>query len=179
MKKYISIIIILIVLIIILLILPNIEYKYKDKLIKFSYSEDYGDFESNPCYSESYFYNEKWNISLYNFEVKKVLFFFVQSFSYKEGNICAKEYLLEEEYIHNFLDNAVIKENNKNIDLGKIIKNRKAIVGNKRYFDNDYETAIYYVLDGKEEVMYIYYLDNLLVIQVGLSDEGPKFIAYE
>ena len=70
-------------------------------------------------------------------------------------------------------------DNNKNIDLGKLIKNKKAIVANKRYFDNPYDTQIDYILDGRHETMYVFYVEDLLVIQVGLSDEGPKFIAYK
>ena len=39
--------------------------------------------------------------------------------------------------------------------------------------------SIDYVLDGKYETLYVFYVDDLLVIQVGFSDEGPKFIAYK
>jgi hypothetical protein len=63
--------------------------------------------------------------------------------------------------------------------LATLIIDKKAIVGNKKYFGNDYLNSIEYILDGKEEIMYLYYLDDLLVIQVGLSDEGPKYIAYK
>ena len=63
-------------------------------------------------------------------------------------------------------------------DLSKLIEGKKAIVSNKKYFDNDYKSSIYYKLDGVEQVMYIFYVDDLLVIQVGNTDEGCKFIAY-
>ena len=56
---------------------------------------------------------------------------------------------------------------------------KTAIVGNKRYFGDDYNNSIDYVLDGKYETLYVFYVDDLLVIQVGFSDEGPKFIAYK
>ena len=36
-----------------------------------------------------------------------------------------------------------------------------------------------YKLDGEYKEMYIFYNDDLLIIQIGLSDEGPKFIAYK
>jgi hypothetical protein len=36
-----------------------------------------------------------------------------------------------------------------------------------------------YKLDDKYEELYVFYLDDLLVIQVGNTDEGPKYIAYE
>ena len=51
--------------------------------------------------------------------------------------------------------------------------------GTKVVLSTNDDSVIYYTLDGKEEVMFIFYVDELLVIQVGLSDEGPKFIAYE
>ena len=99
--------------------------------------------------------------------------------NYKKGNICASEYLLEEDYINDFLDRAVINENVNNIDVSNLIEGKSAIVSNKKYFGNDYSNGIWYQLDGKEEVMYIFYVDDLLVIQVGYSDEGAKFIAYK
>ena len=34
-------------------------------------------------------------------------------------------------------------------------------------------------INGKYETMYTFYVDDLLVIQVGLRDEGAKFIAYK
>ena len=86
--------------------------------------------------------------------------------------------MLEESYIQNFLENAEIIENVKNIDLAEMIKGKEAIVGNKKDPGNDYETQIWYVLDGEEQVMYVYQSDDLLAIQVGVSDEGPKVIAY-
>ena len=49
----------------------------------------------------------------------------------------------------------------------------------KRYLGNDYSLNIGYILNGKHEDLYVFYVGDLLVIQVGLSDEGPKFIAYE
>ena len=33
--------------------------------------------------------------------------------------------------------------------------------------------------DGRYEELFVFYLDDLLIIQVGNSDEGPKYIAYE
>ena len=162
-----------------LCIYPFIEIKFNNKIIKFSYSMDISEFEENACYGENYFYNEKRNISIYNFDFNNFLFFHMIVMEFKEGNVCDTEYLLEEAYIEKFLENAEIKYNNKNIDLGKLIKNKKAIVANKRYFDNPYDTQIDYILDDRHETLYVFYVEDLLVIQVGLSDEGPKFIAYK
>lgn len=180
MKSIISKVIILVIIIgIFLIVYPNIEFRKNNKLYKFTYSEDWSEFEENMCYNESYSYNNKRDISIYSWDIKKFLFFKVLVLDYKKGNVCNTEYLLEEEYIHRVISEADFISNEKNIDLKKLIEGKKAIVGNKRYFGNDYETFIEYKLDGEYKEMYIFYNDDLLIIQIGLSDEGPKFIAYK
>jgi hypothetical protein len=177
-KLLISIIIILFILILLLIFL-NVEFKKGNKLIMFSYNNDISEFEQNSCYDDSYFYNSKRNISVYGVDIKKYFVFYVITLDYKNGNICDKEFLLKEEYIHNFIDNATIKDNDNKINLRELIKNKRPIIGNKRYSGNNYENIVEYILDGKHEIMYVFYVDNLLVIQVGNTDEGPKFIAYK
>jgi len=108
------------------------------------------------------------------------LFFKWFKISYKKGNVCANEYLLEESYIEDFLENAQIQSNEDKVDLAKLIEGKEAIVANKRYPWDDSSSYISYILDGKYMDMYIYTNeDGLIVIQVGLSDEGPKYIAYK
>ena len=165
--------------IILLIVFPFIEYKKAGKLIMLSYSDDISKLEDSLCYDESYMYNKKRDISIYEYDFKKILFFYINIFKYKEGNVCETEYLLEEEYINNVIENSVIKYNEKNINLAKLIKGKKAIVSNTRYLGNDYENSIEYVLDGKHQILYVFYVDDLLIMQVGLSDEGPKYIAYK
>jgi hypothetical protein len=97
---------------------------------------------------------------------------------YEEGNYCDTQFVLEEDYIRDFLARAEIEENVNNLDIAKLIEGKEAIVGNTRYLGNDYENAIFYVLDGKYEELYVFYVDDLLVIQVGSPDESPKYIAY-
>lgn len=176
MKK---IIIYVIILFIFLTIYPTIEFKNNNKLYKFSYTNDFGEFEENMCYSESFSYNKKRNISINKWRIKKVLFFKVFVLDYENGNVCDSEYLLEENYIKNFLENAKIEYNDGDIDLAKLIKGKKAIVSNTKYYTEDEKNYIGYILDGKEENMYVFYVDDLVVIQVGLGDEGPRFIAYK
>lgn len=176
--KYISGILILLI-IIGLIIIPNTEFKIKNKLIAIRYKEDMSEFETNECYNERYYYNKKHNISISGFNHTKILFLNIYTFDYIERNICKTEYLLEESYIKNFLENAIIEYNSLNIDVAKLIDGKKAIIGNTKYLGNDYTKEIYYILDGKHEVMYIYEKNDLLIIQVGLSDEGPKYIAYK
>jgi len=181
MKK--KLIIILITLFVILLttiiILFNIEIQKENELVYFTFSEGLGRFDEVTCYDDGISYDEKLDISITGVDFEKILFFYKVTLQYEKGNLCDYEYYLEEEYISNFIKNAKIEENNKNIDLAKLIKGKKAIVGNTRYIGNDYETFISYILDDRDEILYVFYVDDLLVIQVGLSDEGPKFIAYQ
>lgn len=180
MKKWIifaSIILSLIVLF--LIVYPNIEIQTDDQLIAFRYSDDIDEFETDITDDECYVYYGKRDISIFNYDFKKFWFFHVITMDYVKGNMCEKEYVLEEEYIQKFIENAVIEENEANIDVAELIKGKKAIVGNTRYSGNEYDQSIWYVLDGREEVMYVFYVDDMVVFQVGLSDEGPKFIAYK
>lgn len=162
-----------------LAVYPTIEFQKDGKLIRFSYSDDITQYEENPSYDETFFYYEERDISIRTFDCKKFLFFYVITMEYEEGNLGDTQFILGEEYIENFLKNAEITDNPDNIDLAKLIEGKTCIPDNHRYLGNDYKTAIYYILDGKHEVMYIFYVDDLLVLQVGLSDEGPKFIAYK
>lgn len=181
MKKKILIIgiILLVVLSVLLLIYPTIEFKNNGKLILFRYNDMITEFDDYTCYDDSYSYNEKRNISIHEIDINKYFIFYVITLEYTEGNICSTEYLLEETYIDNFIKNAKIKYNENNIDIAKLIEGKTAIIGNKRYLGNDYLRSIDYILDGVHNTLYVFYIDDLLVIQVGLSDEGPKFIAYK
>lgn len=180
-KKIATIILIILIIITFLLIIyPTIEIKKNNKLYYFTYNDDTSKLEDNMCYSESYAYNKKHNISIYNWEYRKFLFFKLYILSYKEGNICQNEFILKEEYIKRFIQEAQIKKNEDNINIEELIKNKKPIIKNKRYPWNDNYHYIGYILDGKYQEMYISTnKDNLLIIQVGNSDEGPKYIAYE
>lgn len=182
MNKKIATIILIILIIItsLLIIYPNIEIKNNNKLYYFTYKEDISIFEENMCYDESYAYNKKHDISIYNWEYKNFLFFKLYILSYKEGNICQNEFILKEEYIKRFIQEAQIKKNEDNINIEELIKNKKPIIKNKRYPWNENYHYIGYILDGKYQEMYISKNeDDLLIIQVGHSDDGPKYIAYK
>ena len=86
---------------------------------------------------------------------------------------------MEEEYIKTFLERAEIRDSSSDLDIAQLIEGKEAIVGNTRYIANEDAEWIDYVLDGRYESMFIYYVEDLLVIQVGMPDEGPRFIAYK
>ena len=162
-----------------LIIYPKIEIKTKDKLIAFRYNNYIDEFEDELSYGEIYAYYAKRDISVRNYDFKKFLFFHVITMDYIDGNFCDTQFLLEESYIQNFIKHAKIEENTANLDISKLIEDKKAIVANKRYTGNDYNNGIFYELDGKHEELYVFYKDELLIIQVGSPDELPKFIAYK
>lgn len=179
-KKLFVFTVVLVVIILILVLLPFIKIKSNGKINYISYTDQSFKYEDGKsCYSESYFYNEKMDISISDVDSRRILFFYFNTIQYKEGNVCDYEYYLEEEYITNFLNNAEIIYNDNNLDIGKLIEGRKAIVSNTLYLGNDYNNMINYKLDGKYQILYVFYVDDLLVIQVGNRDEGAKFIAYE
>ena len=162
-----------------LVIYPNIEFDTGEKLIACNYTGDFSKYDDNHSYNELYAYNEKYDVSIRTFDVSNFLFFYVISMEYVEGDVRETEFVLEESYIENFLENAVIEENENNLDIAKLIEGKEAIVGNTRYKGNEYENGIFYTLDDRYEEMWVFYVDDLLVIQVGSPDELPKFIAYK
>lgn len=181
MKKKIWIPILIAVVIIgaFLFIYPTVEIQTDNKLIAFRYTDDTEEFETEFSFNESYVYYEDRDITITNFNFKKFCFFHVITMEYEEGNYCDTQFVLEEDYMKDFLERAEIEENVNNIDIAKLIEGKEAIVGNTRYLGNDYENAIFYVLDGRYEEMYVFYVEDLLVIQVGSPDESPKYIAYK
>ena len=181
-KSKVLVIILSIVLVLaawVIFIYPNIEFKKDGKLYACRFSDDFSEFEENSSYNERYFYYEKQDVSLKNFEVKNFLCFYLFSFDYAEGDVRDKEFILEEEYINHWLEAAVIEENEQNLDIAEIIKGKTAIIKNKRYPGNEYDKCIVFELDGKSEIMYVFESGDLTVIQVGSSDELPRFIAYK
>lgn len=179
--------IIICLLAVLLCIYPNIEFEKNNKLYLFGYgtdefkTSDFKELESDVmCYDESYTYNEKRNISIKGWDFKKILFFNYFVVDYVEGNKCADEFVIEDDFINNFLSNAKIIENNDNVDLKELLKGKKQIESNKRYPWSDDASSIYYELDGEENEMHIYTNEEgLLIIQVGNSDEGPKYLVYK
>lgn len=180
MKRRIILIFIAVVFLIAFLIaFPFIEINTGSRLIRFSYTGDFCEYEENPSYNELYFYNEKHDVSISSFNVKNFLCFYKIDMEYIKGDFRETQFMLLPSYIEKFLKDAEIIENENNIQLGELIKGKTPIVDNKRYLDNDYNDMIFYKLDNKYQEMYIFYIDDLLIVQVGSPDELPKYIAYK
>ena len=162
-----------------LIIFPQTEILTENELIAFRYSDDISEFESELSVNENYMYYDKLDISIHNVDIQKFFIFYVIRMEYIEGNYCETEFLLKEEYIADFLQRAEIQYNSHNVDVAELIAGKMVIVGNTRYFTEEEKMVIEYTMDDNYGIMYLFESDGLLVIQVGESDEGPKFIAYK
>lgn len=162
-----------------LIIFPNIEIRKDNKLIICSYSDYLSEFDENLSYGEIYSYSEKRDISVKNCSFKKFLFFFVFEYDYVEGDFRKTQFVLKEEILKDWITNGKVIENPKNIDIKALIEGKKSIVGNTRYLGNDYDTSVTYKLGKDYQEFFVFYKDDLLIIQMGTSDELPKFIAYK
>jgi hypothetical protein len=60
-----------------------------------------------------------------------------------------------------------------------MIKGKEAITGNKKYDLEEDRKFIMLKVDGEEKEIYVNEIEGLLVIQIGNTDEGPKYIAYK
>ena len=179
-KKIIIVSIIFLFIILLFILIPYIKIDTGSKIIHLKYN-DYIDeeYEENMCYHESVSYVKSKDISINKINIEKKFIFYLFTLEYVKGNLCDSEYLLEESYIENFINNAEITYNSHNLDIEKLIEEKTPIVGNTRYTGNDYNTFINFKLNGRYEVMYIFYKDDLLIFQVGSPDETTKFIAYK
>ena len=160
-------------------IYPHIEIKTENALIALRYSSDISEFDAYGTVDETYFYNKKYDISVYDFDIKNFLFFHKITMKYKDGDMRESQFLLKAEYIENLLKNWQITENEGNVDVDKMLYGKSAIEQNKRIPFDSFTNSIYYVLDGEENVMHIGEKDGQVLIQIGNSDEGPKYIVYE
>lgn len=174
-----SLIAILLIVAVFLVVYPFIEIDTGEKLIIFNYDGDFSQYDDNHSYNELYSYNEERDISIKSFEVNNFLFFYTVSMEYIRGDFREMQHVLPESYIENFLNNAKIIENEENVELGTLIAGKTPVISNTKYSANDSASMIFYELDGNEEEMCIFYVDDLLVIRVGSPDELPKYIAYK
>jgi len=162
-----------------LLLWPHMEFRRDGKLYLLRYSFDWSDYEQNMSYHEIWNYDEQRDISVRNVQDESFLFFHVISMEYVPGDMREVDFLLEEQDFLDIVARAEITSNPRNVDIPALIRGKTAIVGNTRYLGNDYETMICYRLDGRYDELYIFYVDDLLVFQIGSPDETPKFIAFK
>ncbi len=137
------------------------------------------DENSITCYDESYTYLKDRNVSIKDIDSKKVWFLWYHKLTFVEGNVCETEFFIDEKDFLYMITKGEVIENEDKLDLTKMIKGKKAITGNTKYsFEDDYKYIMLKV-DGEEKEIYVTEREDLLVIQIGNTDEGPKYIAYK
>ena len=149
------------------------------RFISLDDSIDWIDKDSITCYDESYTYMKDKDISIDSINIKKVWFLWYHRYTFKEGNVCEYEFFIDEKDFLYMITKGEVIENEDKLDLTKMIKGKTAITGNTKYTWVDDYKYIMLKVDGKEKEIYVTERDGLLVIQIGNTDEGPKYIAYK
>ncbi len=171
------------------IIYPKITIQSEDQIIACRFSDDPSQFETEVSADENYVYWAERDVTWSGFDVKKLGPFYVIYLETEPGNTIASKYALDPGYMDQFLSKAVIdvvEKDYKEIDftlsdVKALLDGKTPVQGDGKYTCPDYDAAyrIYYHLGDEENVMYLYEIGDLLIVQVGYPDEGPKFIAYE
>lgn len=181
LKVFITIFIILAILAFCLLFVDKIkitsgnEIRYISLNVDISWIEE----DSVTCYDDGYTYLKKKDISIKNIDIKKVGFLYYHTLKFEKGNVCDYEFYIEEKDFLYMITKGEIVENEDKLDLPKMIKGKEAIVGNTRYPWEDNYKYLGLNINGEYKEIYVTERDGLVVIQIGNSDEGPKYIAYK
>lgn len=137
------------------------------------------DDNSFTCYDENITYMPDKDISITNYGYKEVGIFRYNKLTFEKGNLCDLEFYISEKDFLDMITKGEVIENEDKLDLVEMIKGKEAIVGNTRYnWEDDYKYIELKVGKDSKEI-YVTERDGLLVIQIGNSDEGPKYIAYK
>ena len=180
-KIFITIFIIVAILAFSLLFIDKIKITSGNEIRYISLNEDdsWIDDNSITCYDESYTYLKDKGVTIKDIKVKKVLFLWYHTLTFEEGNVCEYEFFIDEKDFLYMITKGEVIENEDKVDLTKMIKGKTAITGNTKYTWVDDYKYIMLKVDGKDMEIYVTERDGLLVIQIGNTDEGPKYIAYK
>lgn len=158
------------------------------------------------CYDESYFYDKDTNITIKKYYVEDSFPFNKIYLEYIKGNYCANEYVLDDNWLQDIKEKAIIqemditkcnlKDNNVNCDT-KIISDNdiNSLFENLLPSDSiridhtnnfgidytkDYYTMdIYYVLDKYGYILSIFKYNDYLAFKIVDINDHPKNAVYE
>lgn len=180
-KVFITILIVILVVVFGLLFIDKIKITVGNEIRYVSLSSDVLWIEENSitCYDDGLTYLKDKGITIKNITFDKVGFLWYHRATFEEGNLCDYEFYLEEKDFLYMITKGEIVENESKLNLSEMIKGKEAIVGNTRYpWEDDYK-YIGLKIDGEYKELYVTEREDMLVIQIGNSDEGPKYIAYK
>lgn len=180
-KVFITIFVILAILVFSLLFIDKIKITSGNEIRYISLDSDVSWIDDNSitCYDESYTYLKDRDVSINSINSKKVWFLWYHRLTFKEGNVCEYEFFIDEKDFLYMITKGEVIENEDKLDLTKMIKGKEAITGNKKYDLEEDRKFIMLKVDGEEKEIYVNERESLLVIQIGNTDEGPKYIAYK
>ena len=180
-KVFITLFIIVVILAFSLLFIDKVKITSGNEIrfISLDGNLDWLERDSITCYDESYTYMKDKDITVDSINIKKVWFLYYHRYTFKEGNVCEYEFFIDEKDFLYMITKGEVIDNEDKLDLTKMIKGKEAITGNKRYSLEETRKYIMLKVDGEEKEIYVDEVDGLLVIQIGNTDEGPKYIAYK
>ena len=181
LKIFFTIFIIIAVLVFSLLFIDKIKITVGNEIRYISLDSDVSwiDEDSITCYDESYTYLKNKDITIKDIDLKEIGFLWYYKLTFEEGNVCEYEFYIDEKDFLYMISKGEVVENEDNLDLVQMIKGKKAIVENKKYsWEEDYK-YIGLNIDGEYKEIYVTEREDLIVIQIGNSDEAPKYIAYK
>ena len=182
LKVFTTIIIVLVILVFCLLLIDKVKITVGNEIRYISLSSDtlwMEKEEYTTCYDDGLTYLKKRDITVKNIDFKKVGFLWYYRVAFEKGNLCDYEFYIEEKDFLYIITKGEVVENESKLDLSKMIKGKEAIVGNTRYpWEDDYK-YIGLNIDGEYKEIYVTEREDMLVIQIGNVDEGPKYIAYK
>jgi hypothetical protein len=143
------------------------------------------------CYDEGYFYVEKDDVTIMRTSIEDKFLFNKISVEYYIGNYCENEFVLDENWSQDFLNNAdiyEIKMNEKDLDI-EIIKNRiRTFIDNNIREENkniisinDYKDIIniYYNLNNKSYHLSILKYNGYIAFVIVDPDDHQKNAIYK
>lgn len=180
-KVFITLFVVVVILVFSLLFIDKIKITSGDEIRFISLDEniDWLDKDSITCYDESYTYMKDRDITVDSINIKKVWFLWYHRYTFREGNVCEYEFFIDEKDFLYMITKGEVIENEDKVDLIKMIKGKEAITGNKRYSLEENRKFIMLKIDDEEKEIYVDEVDGLVIIQIGNTDEGPKYIAYK
>ncbi len=180
LKVFITLFLIIVIIAFVLLFIDKIKITVGNEIRYISLTSDVLWIEDNSitCYDDGLTYLKNKDITVKNVDFRKVGFLWYHRVTFEEGNLCEYEFYIDEKDFLYIITKGEVQENDDKLDLLNLIKGKEAVVGNKKYPWDEERKYISYKVDDKYLELYVSQQKELLVIQIGNSDEGPKYIAY-